>query len=127
MTKRAFGELELSILQILKAGGKMTVKDVHRILGEKDKYNTIMTVMNRLVEKKLIARERIGLQYEYWVLASETKIPSFIQQIKQKILGIKPAALVSYLIESPEEVSDEELLEMEKMILKAKEKRKKSD
>lgn len=125
MTKRAFGELELAILQILKSGSRMTVKDVHKILGEKDKYNTIMTVMNRLVEKKQIARERMGLQYEYWLLSNETKIPSFIQQVKQKILGIKPTTLVSYLIESPEDVSDEELLEMEKMIIKAREKRQK--
>ena len=51
MTKRAFGELELAILQILKAGGRMSVKEVHQALGGHDKYTTIMTVMSRLAEK----------------------------------------------------------------------------
>lgn len=125
MTKRAFGELELAILQFLKAGERMTVKEVHQRLGGHDKYTTIMTVMNRLAEKKQIARERMGLQYEYWVIDSSPKMPSFVQQFKQKILGIKTKAMVSYLIEGAEDLTDEDLSEMEKMIQDAKEKRKK--
>ncbi len=68
MTKRAFGELESQILYILKSGERQTVKDVHKALGGDDNYNTVMTVMSRLAEKKQLARERIGLQYEYWLL-----------------------------------------------------------
>jgi predicted transcriptional regulator len=126
MTKRAFGELEFTILNILKPGNRMTVKEVWKILGESNKYNTIMTVMNRLAEKKVIARERIGLQYEYWVLPSQKKIPSFLEQFKQKFFGVKTSAMVSYLLESAEDISDEDLAEMEKMIEKAKKERKKS-
>ena len=61
MSKRNFGELELEILQVFKSGGRMTVKEVHRILGEdKNKYNTIMTVMMRLSEKGILRRQRYG-------------------------------------------------------------------
>ena len=60
MTKRSFGELELAILRVLKSGERMTVKQVHTLLGEQNKYNTIMTVMLRLAEKKTLARERVG-------------------------------------------------------------------
>lgn len=124
MTKRAFGELELAILQILKTGQKRTVKDVHHLLGGNDKYTTIMTVMNRLVEKKQLDRERIGLQYEYWILPSETNSISFIKQLKQKLFGVKTAEMVSYLIESASDVTDEDLTEIEKIIEAAKKKRK---
>ena len=123
MAKRAFGELELQILNVLKDGKKLTVKDVHRVLGGQDNYNTIMTVMNRLVEKKHLNRERIGLQYEYWIVESKTQVPSLLEKIKQKFTGVGTTALVSHLIESDVEISDAELAEIEKLIQK---KRKKS-
>lgn len=120
MTKKAFGELELQILQIFKAGKRLTVREVQQLLGGNDKYTTIMTVMNRLAEKKQLARERIGIQYAYWIVPSKAKIPSFIEQFKQKIFGIKTSQMVSYLIEAADDITNEDLIEMEKMIAKAK-------
>lgn len=125
MTKRAFGELELAILQILRSGERKSVKEVQLQLGGQDKYTTVMTVMNRLAEKKQIARERAGMHYEYWILSSPAKTRSFLEQFKQKMLGYKTTAMVSYLIESADDITQEDLVEMEKMIEKAKEQRKK--
>ncbi len=124
MSKRVFGELELAILKVLSSGKRMTVKEVHQLLGGHDKYTTIMTVMSRLAEKKQLAREKMGLQYEYWIIPSNAKIPSFIEQFKQKIFGIKTVAMVSHLIESADDISDHDLQEIEKLIEQAKEKRK---
>ncbi len=119
MTKRAFGELESEILYILKSGEKKTVKDVHKILGEKDNYNTIMTVMSRLAEKKQLAREKCGSHYEYW--QPITNSLSFLDKIKQKFFGVKTSALVCHLIESSEDLTLSDLAEMEKLIQKKKE------
>ncbi len=124
MTKRAFGELEQAILQILRTGERKSVRDVQILLGGQDKYTTVMTVMNRLAEKKQLARERMGLHYEYWILSSPTKTRSFLEQIKQKMFGFKTTAMVSYLIESADDITDEDLVEMEKIIEQAKEQRK---
>lgn len=123
MTKRAFGELELAILSILKANKRMTVKEVHHIIGEQNKYNTIMTVMVRLTQKKVLARERVGSQYEYWLLSSDVSASSFLEQFKKKFFGVKSSEAVSYLIESGE-VSDEELEEMEQMLQEIKKRKK---
>ncbi len=123
MTKRAFGELESQILYILKSGERQTVKDVHRALGGDDNYNTVMTVMSRLAEKKKLARERIGLQYEYWLLKPSESF-SFLDKIKQKFSGVKTTALVSHLIESAHDLSDEDLAEMEKILQKRRDSRK---
>lgn len=123
MTKRAFGELESQILYILKSGERMTVKDVHRLLGGNDNYNTVMTVMSRLAEKKKLGREKIGLQYEYWNLAPSNSA-TFLDKLKQTFFGVKTSVLVSHLIESADDLSDEDLAEMEKMVHKAKESRK---
>lgn len=124
MTKRAFGELELAVLNILKSGKRMTVKDVHSQVGKKDKYTTIMTVMVRLTEKNVLARERVGTHYEYWLPTFKGHVASFIQQIKKKLFGLNTTEMVSYLIESAEEISDEEFEAMEKMLQEAKKNKK---
>lgn len=125
MTKRAFGELELAILQILKSGERFTVKEVHRQLGSDDKYTTIMTVMSRLAEKKKLRRERIGLQYEYWLAPPLGSAPSLLDQIKQKLFGFKTSEMVSYLLESADDVSDQDLEEIKQLIELEKAKRSK--
>lgn len=124
MIKRGFGELELAILHILKPGKKMTVKEVHHILGDENKYNTIMTVMHRLAEKKVLARERIGVHYEYWQVQSNKSVPQIVDQFKKKMVGIKPSEMICYLVESSDDISDEEFQEMEKMLEKAKARKK---
>lgn len=119
MTKRAFGELELAILQILKSGERMSVKDVHRILGEENKYNTVMTVMTRLFEKDQLARERVGLHYEYWLLSKPPTF-SFFTEFKKKFFGIKATEMVRFLIDPEEDISANELKEIEEMVAKAR-------
>lgn len=122
---RGFGELETAILRILKSRKRMTVKEVHALLGDSNKYNTIMTVMLRLSEKKILAREKIGMHYEYWLLEPQTNVPTFIAQLKKKIFGVQTKEMVNYLIESADDISEQDIEDMEKMIEKAKLKRAK--
>jgi predicted transcriptional regulator len=123
MTKRAFGELEAQILYILKSKPRMTVKEVHQALGSKDNYNTVMTVMSRLAEKQQLGRERVGLHYEYW-LTSPSSSFLFLDKVKQKFSGVKTSALVSHLIESANDLTDEDLAQMEQIVHKLRESRK---
>lgn len=123
MTKRAFGELESQILYILRSQEKWTIKEVHQSLGGKDNYNTIMTVMSRLAEKGVLLRERMGHHYEYW-LSKPTGSFSFLDKIKHKFVGIKTTALVSHLIETADDISDEDLAEMEQALQKIRDARK---
>lgn len=122
MTKRAFGELEAQILYILRSK-KMTVKEVHQALGGTDNYNTVMTVMSRLAEKKKLERQKVGLQYEYR-LNSDPVSFSFLDKLKQKFAGLKTSAVVSHLIESANDLTDDDLAEMEQIVQKLREKRK---
>lgn len=124
MAKRAFGDLELQILNILKSEERMTVKEVHLALGGNDNYNTIMTVMNRLTEKKQLAREKVGLQYAYWIVVRDNT-PSLFEKFKQKLFGVKTCAMVSYLIESADDLTDEDMAMMEQTLERAKKRKKK--
>lgn len=125
MEKKSFGELENAVLRIINSHGRVTVSQVHKKLGAQNSYNTIMTVMLRLCNKKILAREKNKSCYEYWLLASYEKIPTFIDQLKQKVFGIKTSELMSYLIDTTEDITDEEIVEMERLVAKAKESRRK--
>ncbi len=119
MAKRAFGELESQILFILNSAKRKTVKEVHQALGGHDNYNTVMTVMSRLVEKKQLAREKMGLYYEYWLVPSKNSY-SILSSLKQKFFGVTTSVLVNHLIETADDLSDEDLAEMEKLVQKAR-------
>lgn len=124
MTKRIFGELELAILNVFqKNSSKYTVRDVLQALGREDKYTTIMTVMNRLVAKGELHREREGQSYRYCLQTKKTR-HSLFEKWRQKIFGGNSALMISYLIESGEDITDEELLHIEQLIDQAKRKGK---
>jgi len=115
--ERAFGELELAVIQAIRAKGRATVREVFEALGEKAAYTTIMTVMFRLYEKGELSRERIGRQYEYMIAEKKTSSElSILQRIKKKIFGGDATAMVTYLLETDKEISDTDLASIRKLI-----------
>ena len=115
--KRAFGELELSILKILKDEGIVTVSDVVKLLGNDCHYTTVMTVLNRLVEKGELFREKKGRHFEYRIEEKGIQSSfSLIDRLKEKVFDGNALSMVSYLLESAEDVSDQELEELENWI-----------
>lgn len=119
MAKLGFGELELSILTSVKKLGRVTVRDVYINLGSAGSYTTIMTVMSRLAEKGELTREKQGKQYIYWV-SSKNEAPSkgILKRIQNKIFSGNSAAMVCYLLEESEKISNKELEEIETIIQK---------
>ena len=121
MGKFGFGELEFSILKIVRKLGHTTVREAHENLGSEGRYTTIMTVMSRLAEKGELIRNKEGKQYVYWASPStETSSKGVLSRIKDKIFGGKGAAMVSYLLESDQTISNQELDEIERLIQKRK-------
>lgn len=120
--KRIFGELELAILNVFqKNGSTCTVRDVLQALGREDKYTTIMTVMNRLVAKGELHREREGQSYRYSLQAKKERY-SLFEKWRQKIFGGNSAQMISYLLESGEDITEEELHQIQELIEQAKQK-----
>jgi predicted transcriptional regulator len=118
-----FGELELSIMKIVRDLGRVTVREVYERLGSKGSYTTIMTVMSRMADKGDLAREKEGRQYVYWISSQNKSSRSVLKRIQDKIFGGKPAALVSYLL-TDEEISDKDLEEIENLIQKRRARKK---
>jgi predicted transcriptional regulator len=72
------GPLAAAIVREVADRGEASVADVvdglRRTQGREHAYTTIMTVMGRLHEKGVLARERSGRQYIYGPTASEDEL-----------------------------------------------------
>lgn len=125
MAKLGFGELELSILKIIRGLERVTVRDVYESLGSEGGYTTIMTVMSRMADKGELMREKKGRQYVYWIVSqNESSSKNILKRIQDKIFGGKPTAMVSYLLDADSEISDKDLEEIEQLIQKRRSERK---
>ncbi|MES2200418.1 MAG: BlaI/MecI/CopY family transcriptional regulator [Chlamydiota bacterium] len=124
MGKLQFGELEFSIMKVVQKIGRATVRSVFEELGA-GSYTTIMTVMSRMAAKKELLREKEGKQYVYWINSKNvTSSKNLLQRIQQKLFGGSKPAMVSYLLETDIELSEEDLQEIEKLIQKRRLERK---
>lgn len=55
--RRVFGSLEERVMSAVWARGRATIAEVQQALGGDVSFNTVMTVMNRLVEKGVLKRQ----------------------------------------------------------------------
>ncbi len=63
---RVLGSLETQLMDVLwKSQAELSVQEVCDALGPGHNYKTVMTVLNRLVDKELLARQLDGRAYRY--------------------------------------------------------------
>lgn len=79
---RVFGELEAAVMETLWLLGEASVADVCQRLGEGANYKTVMTVMNRLVAKRVLSRRRESRAFLYLPLESRD---AFERRISQRV------------------------------------------
>lgn len=80
------GQLEKEIMEIVWASKEsITVRVVFEVLSKRRKiaYTTVMTIMNRLVNKKLLKRVAEGKAYSYQAIYSKDK---FLTKMFHEIL-----------------------------------------
>jgi predicted transcriptional regulator len=96
---RVFGELEARIMEAVWDIGQATVQDVCDRLGPEQNYKTVMTVMNRLVEKNVLIRQRESRAFVY--LASESR-EEFMSNVSRHVVegllqDFGPVAIAQFL------------------------------
>jgi predicted transcriptional regulator len=77
-----FGELEAAIMETVWALGEASVADVCHQLPGPANYKTVMTVMNRLVDKRFLTRRRVRRAYAYAPVESRD---AFAQRISRRV------------------------------------------
>ena len=111
---RVLGELEAQILEAVWRLGQPTVKEVTAALGPDAHRKTVMTVMNRMVDKNLLLRSRRGREFVYAaVLAQEAFVGQVVSQVLSGLLAdFGPLPLAQFV----QGATPEQLAELERLI-----------
>ena len=117
----ALGDLEVDVMGIIWNLKTATVKDVFEVMYERRglAYTTIMTVMNRLATKSILAQDKSTIPYVYEPLVGRDEMAtSMVREVVDRLLEGSAAPLVSYLVNrenvNPEEISKLKALVKEK-------------
>lgn len=120
---RFFGPLESKIMDILWNESEMTIKDVQQIL-EKEKptnFNTVMTVMNRLVEKRILQKRAEGRSSLYNPVLSRAEfLNTQSKEMTNELMGEFGNVVVSHMLDVLEEADDDLVAKLEQKIKELK-------
>jgi predicted transcriptional regulator len=105
------GDLQEEVMRIVWRLGEVTVEDVRAAQPKRRRcaYTTIQTVLNRLVERELLERERRGKAFAYRASYDESEL--LARSIGQRLAGASldaRRAVVLNLVEAlePNELDD---------------------
>lgn len=96
--------LELECLSVLWPMGEGTVGDIHRVLSASRPraYTTVLTIMDRLTQKDIVTRRKVGKAFHYQArLSAEEARLRAVEKIVQGFFDGSPAALAAHLSSRP--------------------------
>ncbi len=113
---RLFGELEAQIMDAVWHLEEASVQDVCDYLGDVN-YKTIMTVMNRLVQKGILTRRQRGRAFVYRPIAErDVFLAEVFRSVAQGLVGDFGELALAQIVETAGEVDPTLLDELEQMI-----------
>ncbi len=120
-TSARLGDLEAAIMNVIWQRGEATVEEVRGSL-DRDKqpaYTTVMTVMSRLAEKGVLERRKQGRAFVYRAAVDQSEVAgSMLTSLVDRLYSGSPGRAIAHLIETEEDVGDDELARLEELIRK---------
>ena len=113
------GDLEADIMSIVWEKGWTTVQDVKDALEPRRAlaYTTVMTVMTRLADKGMLARQKKGRAYTYApAIRSKKSQDRCFSPWCAGYMTAPPARLIAHLLENDDALEDTELERLEELI-----------
>jgi len=92
--------LELECLSVLWPLGEGTVRDIHRALAASRPraYTTVLTIMDRLEQKGIVGRRKVGRAFRYEArLSAEQARLKAVEKIVEGFFDGSPEALAAHL------------------------------
>ena len=92
--------LELECLSVLWPIGEGTVRDIHRALAASRPraYTTVLTIMDRLEQKGIVTRRKVGKAFHYQArLSAEEARLKAVEKIVEGFFDGSPEALAAHL------------------------------
>lgn len=114
---RVFGELEAKVMEAVWDLQQPTVQQVCDHLGPDYNYKTVMTVLNRLVDKRALTRQRVSRAFIY--RASQSR-EAFLCRVSRAIMGglVRDfgSLAVAQFVETLDEIDPQQLAELDRMV-----------
>ncbi|NYF25492.1 BlaI/MecI/CopY family transcriptional regulator [Sporosarcina sp. JAI121] len=120
---RFFGPLEAKIMDILWNDVEMTIKDVQQVLDREKttNFNTVMTVMNRLVEKGILQKRAEGRSSMYKPILTRMEfLNTQSKEMTNELMDEFGNVVVSHMLDALEEVDDDLVAKLEQKIKELK-------
>lgn len=121
---RFFGPLEAKIMDILwNHDIEMTIKDVQRVLNKEKEtnFNTVMTVMNRLVEKGILQKRAEGRSSLFKpVQKREEFLNEQSKEMTHELMDEFGDVVVSHMLDALEDVDEDLVAKLEQKIKELK-------
>lgn len=120
---RFFGSLEAKIMELLWESDELSIKEVQQRL-EKEKpinFNTVMTVMNRLVDKGILEKRQQGRLSLF--RPTQSKLVFIEEQSKkltENLLDEFGGVVINHMIDSLKHVDQALLVQLEQRIQQLK-------
>ena len=121
------GELEAAVLNLVKRQGKGSVSQILELAKSERRiaYTTLSTTLDRLYRKGLLTRQKVkgkgGQHYVYASVETTALQREIVETTVDRLVSAFGKAAVSNIYERLEQVSPEELREMESMIKRRRE------
>ena len=116
-------ERELEMLKILWQHKKLTVKEIWKMYLEKQPdlgYTAILTLLQYMEKKNMVAHETNGKAYRYYALRKEKEtITDMVRRFVDSVFDGATEAYVLHALEN-EKIPNDKLDELEKKIRQAK-------
>ncbi|MFK3960861.1 BlaI/MecI/CopY family transcriptional regulator [Guptibacillus hwajinpoensis] len=122
---RFFGSLEAKVMDILFEGPEMTIKDVKQKLDQEKStnFNTVMTVMNRLVDKGILVKrmEKRTSMFKP-LLSKEGFLQTQSKELTQDLMDEFGPLAVNHMLDALDEADPVLIEKLEQKIKQLKEK-----
>ncbi len=130
MTKASkLSRRERQIMDIIYRLDEPSAKEVMVNLEDAPSYSTVRALLRKLVDKGHLNHRESGLKYVYYPLVEkEAASASALSNLLKTFFSDSPALAVNSLLDmSTVSISDEELIQLEKLIKEKKKSNKKSN
>lgn len=120
LLERNLGALERTVMAVAWREKEVSVRTVCERLESTVAYTTIMTTMDRLFKKGLLARRKVGRAFVYRAAATERELEGAVaSELVQSLLsrdGGQPLPILSSLVDAVSERDRALLDELERLI-----------
>jgi predicted transcriptional regulator len=114
------GALERDVMAVVWTAGEISVREACERLDASVAYTTVMTTMDRLFKKRLLARRKVGRAFVYTATATRQQMESavaneLVQSLLQRHVG-EPLPILSSLVDAVSDRDRALLDELERLI-----------